>query len=493
MLTANEWIGQPVKLLPWEKLVLLGLLEVDEDNRRTCQWAYISVAKKQGKTQLAAWLALWALIGSAEPAPVVLCAAASDDQADLVFGAVKTCVEMSPTLSRLIPKSHRFESELQVPSIPGSRLIRVPAGGGKLDGVSAHCIIVDELHEWLERRARKTWNVLAGSIIARRAPMIVQITTAGVINSDADGGPSVAEEQYEDACRVVETHRAHDPNTFVFIAEPDPDADHEKPETWAEACPSLGVTVQPQFLEQQLRKRPESEFRRYFCNQWVESSEIWEAAQFWPDCYSPLDLDPGLPLQVGIDIGLRHDSSAVVCAQHQPDNDRVVVRSKIWGNPYPVRDGRHSAWALNLEEVKDYLRGLADGFPSPAAEIDGDLMPGPAFFYDPKFFEESAHDLRGDQMAMIEYAQSDKLMVPASQRFFQLVKTGRVAHNGDPELYRHIRSVKPDVRVNGGWRISKPKGSRKKIDGAIAAAIACYRAVQPTVADQSPTPMFFAT
>jgi phage terminase large subunit-like protein len=76
---------------------------------------------------------------------------------------------------------------------------------------------------------------------------------------------------------------------------------------------------------------------------------------------------------------------------------------------------------------------------------------------------------------MIEFPQSDVRMIPASQAFFEAIMKGKVAHDGDPLLKRHVEQVTADQKPRG-WRMSKPAGSTRKIDAAIAAAIACYGA-----------------
>ena len=76
---------------------------------------------------------------------------------------------------------------------------------------------------------------------------------------------------------------------------------------------------------------------------------------------------------------------------------------------------------------------------------------------------------------MVEYPQHDSRMIPASQNLYQMVAEGRIAHDGDPTLKRHVENAVADQKPRG-WRLTKPKGSRKKIDAAIALAIAAHRA-----------------
>ncbi len=76
---------------------------------------------------------------------------------------------------------------------------------------------------------------------------------------------------------------------------------------------------------------------------------------------------------------------------------------------------------------------------------------------------------------MVEWPQDDSKMVPAAQTFFELAKKGVLAHDGDAAFARQIANVMP-IEKPKGWRISKPKGSRRHIDAAVAAAVAAYHA-----------------
>jgi hypothetical protein len=52
----GRWIGQPARLLDWEWEVLAGLFRVDDALLRLTRWAYVSVGKKNGKSELGGWL-----------------------------------------------------------------------------------------------------------------------------------------------------------------------------------------------------------------------------------------------------------------------------------------------------------------------------------------------------------------------------------------------------------------------------------------------------
>lgn len=460
----GEWIGKPLRLEGWQKRLLLALFEVGDDELRRYRWALIGEPKKTGKTTLAAALALYFLIADDEPSPLVVCAAASDEQADLVFGAAKTMCRLSPTLSQL---TEPYDREILVPSRPGARLRRVSAVAGTNDGLNIHAAILDELHEWQGTKGENVWNVLTNGTGARRQPMVLQITTAGY---DLE---TVCGRQYEYGKRV-RSGEVDDPRYFFHWDEAPTGCDHRDPAMWRTANPNLGITVHEPFFHDQLTKKTESVFRRYFLNQWVAAAELWLPFGAWDACRATeLDLDPSRPTWVAVDVALRNDSTAVTAAQR--DGERTIVRSRIWENPYPDGHALRESWEHNIFEVERYLVELRERFPVATCEIDGELRPGPEFSYDPAYFHRSAAVLAGDGLAMVEFPQSDQRMIPASQTLYQLVVEGKLAHDGDPALARHVAAAVADQKPRG-WRLTKPKGSRRKIDAAIATAIAAFRA-----------------
>lgn len=485
----GRWIGRQVELLPWEVRLLQELFIIDPLTlRRRFRWALVGLPKKNGKTELAAMLGLYMVSGDREPAPLVVCAAASDEQADLVFGAATTMVEYSgPLKDIMVPEAQRITE----PGNPRARMQRVAAAAGTNDGKHIHCVICDELHEWAPGKHERVWNVLTNGLGAREQPMVIQITTAG---SDEE---TVCYRQYDLLCEVRDGTK-EDPTFYgVWFEAPELDpATGEKLNYTTERAvalsnPSFGATVFWPFFEDQLSKKTEAVYRRYFLNQWTEADEIWEGAQEWDHCVGAPKLEEWLPLCVGIDIGLKHDAAAVVCAQWDEAVGAVHVTQRIWENPYGPNHPKHKQWRLSLDEVETHLRELFAAFPESAREDEEDYpMPGPAFFYDPMFFERSAQALRREGLNLLDYPQTDVRMVEASQRLFEVLKRRQLVHDGDPVMRRHIRSaaVKEAPR---GWRIARPKGGRKPTDGAIAGAIAVVEATRDAELEYDAPPSLF--
>lgn len=466
---------------------------------RRIRWALVGIAKKNGKTELAAALALFFAFGPSgpddepEPDALVVCAAGSDDQADLVFGAAKTMAQQSPTLSRVL---ETFESEIICPTLIGSKVIRVAAAAKRqssnLDGKNIYVVICDELHCWEGPGARTMWEVLTNGGVTRRQPLVFQITTAGF---DQD---TVCFEQYEYGKAVV-AGDVTDPSYLFFWIEPPDGADHRDPAVIEAANPSFGLISQVAFYLDQLSKKTEAVFRRYFLNQWTESEESWLGQGTWErlGIGAAFAFDPDADVYTGTDSATKHDSTAHVRAQwHDCDptcpgwseqdalataGDAAVrrklrLKAHIWARPFDARTMRPvDGWKLPIVEVENELRVYHRQHRLRACG------------YDPALFERSAQQLETEGLPMEEVPQSDARMVPASMALFQMIVDGLIEHDSDPQFEAHMKAA---VAVqsrggNGGWRLSKGK-TKRKMDAAIAAAIAVHIATTTVPAASKP-------
>ena len=473
VLGSGSWSGKPFTLLDWQKRMLLEMYEVkhheiSDSYRRTKRWAYVQVPKKNGKTEMIAALGLYHLV--AEPdvnSPNIVCAAASEDQADLVFGAAARMADWS-SVSSSVTQMRRL---LKAPSTMGE-FHRLAAVGGSNDGKNISTTLIDELHEWTAPKSRAIFDVITQGGGARPEYYNIMITTPG-----HDMG-SICFEFYEHSKNVIDGS-APDPTLYSCIFEAPEDSDYTDPHTWWLANPSYGMIQQEDFYQDMLTKKSEAVYRRYFCGQWTDAEEVWEAAGLWDDLEGSPVLYDDRKTYVGIDIGRRHDSTAIVIAQYDYDKKKVQYVSKLWTNPYRRGSSGYSSWTMDVAEVEDYLRDLYNAFPEATAlhEDEEDYrVPGPAFLYDPHFFSRSSETLAADGLNMLEVPQSATRMVPASQRLFEVIKTGELEHDGHPTMRKHIRSVVPKMSERG-WRIAK-QDSTKAIDGAIAGAMAVYFATE---------------
>lgn len=478
VLTDSDYAGQPFELMPWQRRLLYEAFEVVEGVGRDGSprwirkhtWVLLGIPKKNGKTELVGGLGVFFLVGDDEPAPNVIGAAASEEQAGLMFTSSRRMSEWSPTLRQLAEVT---EKKITVPGKRGAQLVKVAAAAGTNDGKNIYVTLIDELHEWITKKHNGVFTVLTQGGGARVEPLNWMITTAG---SEED---SQCFAFYEHGVGV-RSGEIEDPKFYFCWFEAPEELDFRSYEARKAANPSFGLILKDDFYEDMLTKRSEAEYRRYFLNQWTEHEDIWEAATLWDGLAGRPELVDWRPTFVGVDIGRKNDSTAVVWVQWDDDAEMLQVAQRLWVNPYPPNDSRRGSWKLNVSEVENHLRELRERFPVatlPGEDTDDELVPGPAFMFDPHFFSRSADDLEDEGLNMIEFPQTDTRMVPASQRLFELIKSGRLVHDGNPAARRQIRSVVAKEKERG-WRISKPAGSRKHVDFAIALAECAWPATE---------------
>ena len=163
----GQWAGQPFILQPWERDVIREIFGWKRpDGTRKYRRAYIEIARKNGKSTLAAAIACILLFLDDEPGAEVYGAAADKDQAAIVFDLAKQMVEASPELSR---RAEPYKRSIVVPS--SASVYRVLSADVKTKhGLNAHGVIFDELHA---QPNRDLWDVLTTATGARRNPLVV--------------------------------------------------------------------------------------------------------------------------------------------------------------------------------------------------------------------------------------------------------------------------------------------------------------------------------
>jgi phage terminase large subunit-like protein len=208
---------------------------------------------------------------------------------------------------------------------------------------------------------------------------------------------------------------------------------------------------------------PEDAFRAFRLNQWVDlvGTESWlgpNALAIWKALADPgYQWDDRATTYAGVDVSLRHDTTAVVAVQQRPDG-RWHARSWIFRAP----EGR----PVDQGEVRHCIRQI------PALA---------ACAYDPRFFEGSAQELAEEGVPMIEVPQTAHRMVPAIGNLYRLITGGGLSHDGAPDFAAQVTTAVARHSDNG-MTLSKLK-SDLKIDAAIALALAV------SMADTAPLPV----
>lgn len=289
--------------------------------------------------------------------------------------------------------------------------------------------------------------------------MVVAITTAG---HDMD---TICGRLYEYGKRVI-AGDVDDERFGFFWWEAPEGCGLDDRDAWVAANPNLveGL-LDPEDMEVSVRQTAEMSFRRFRLNQWTRAQDSWLPAGALDACVSDLELDVELPVFVGVDMALKHDSIGIVAVQKQ--GDLLVTGAHII---HP--DSQN----VDVAAVEAYLRELHMTYQ--LREVA----------FDPAYFQRSAEILHDDGLPMVEFPQSANRMVPACGQAYELIVSRRVRHDGSPTFTDQVLSAAQRMTDNG-WRLSKGK-SRRKIDACIALVMALDRATQRP--PEQAVPMFFS-
>ena len=153
--TDGVWYKKPFELLNWQEQIIRDVFGILKPNGyRQFNTAYIEIPKKQGKSELAAAVALLLTCGDFEEGAQVYGCAADRNQAKIVFNVAKKMVELNKTLKKAVKIS---ESKNRI-EYKNSFYQVLSAEAYSKHGFNIHGVVFDELHAQPNRKLYK--NIL---------------------------------------------------------------------------------------------------------------------------------------------------------------------------------------------------------------------------------------------------------------------------------------------------------------------------------------------
>ncbi len=435
--------GKPIKLAEFQKDWITEILQPG------IRQAVLQAPRGQGKSTLLAAIALWATFDrNATGQPIVPIMATTVGQAArAVYDVACKMVAAEPELDNRALVYTAISSAKIVVGYNDGECFPVANDVDGLQGLDPTCAIVDEIG--FQPLASWQAMVLAGG--KRERSLVVGIGTPGV-----DRSKSALWHLRE----IFREGRSPDGFSFTELSAPD-DCDYRDEANWLIANPAIVEGyLSIDALRTDVAMSPESDFRMFRLGQWVEGVDCWlgvDGAKVWRALKSNYKLKPGADTWVGVDIGLKHDTTAVVVGQRRPDGV-LHTTAKIW---QPTEDQ-----VIDVSAVMAYLRQLDLGY---------NLI---EIAYDPRHFELPATALADEGLPMVEFPQSPERMVPACGSLYEAIMRLEISHNGTADYERHILNAIATYTDSTGFRLSK-KNSRGKIDAAIALALCHDRAQHP--------------
>ncbi|MBM3769520.1 MAG: terminase large subunit, partial [Acidobacteria bacterium] len=260
----GEYAGKPFQLLPFQHEIICGLYDpIDNTGARLIRAGLVFLPRKNGKTSIAAAIAVYETFEGGAGAQVVI-AANSRDQASLLFDVAASMVEQCPELAAraVISRAKKRITDKRT----RSTLRVISAEASTAHGLDCTCWIYDELHE---APNRELYDALATSGGARRNSLGLCISTAG------HDKQSVLGELYDHA-KAAAADASLDPGFYSYIAEADAEADWSDEATWRQANPALGAFRNLDEIRQLAARAKQvpsqvDAFRRLYLNQWTQA------------------------------------------------------------------------------------------------------------------------------------------------------------------------------------------------------------------------------
>jgi phage terminase large subunit-like protein len=327
----GQWAGKSFALLPWQWDDVIAPLFgwKRKDGTRRYRKAHIEVPKKAGKSTMASGISLYMLVADREPGAEVYCAACDRAQASIVFNEARNMAKANPDLARRFDIVDSRKEIHYGTSVYKALSADVPTK----EGLNIHGLIVDELHA---QENRELWDTLVYGGAARRQPLNVVITTAGVYDP-----ASIGWEQHEYARQVLDG-TIDDDAFFAYTRGAAKEDDWQDPKVWEAANPSWGVTINPEDFaaearEAQQNPAKENNFRRYRLNQWVQQVTRWIPLHVWDEnwtaAHPPITEDAlrGRPCYGGLDLAAVSDMTAWLMVFPCDEDDQAIdVLLRCW-------------------------------------------------------------------------------------------------------------------------------------------------------------------
>lgn len=457
-------VGKPIKLAPFQKRFIRAIY----DNKRGTHTAYLSIARKNGKTALIAGIMLAHLVGpEAKQNSQIISGARSREQAGQVYNYASKMVMLSPELRSIVRTIPSSKVLMGLPLNVEYRALS--AEGSTAHGLSPILAILDEVGQ--VRGAQDDFiDAITTAQGAHESPLLIAISTQAANDADLF------------SIWLDDAEQSQDPRIVSHVYSAGKDADLLDKKAWKAANPALGLFRSLDDLAEQAKKAArmpsaENTFRNLSLNQRVSTVAPFISADVWKSCGGKV-LDFGsAPVWCGLDLSARTDLTALVVIGKiagvwhiqphfwTPENG-LSDRAKRDRAPYDV-------WAR-----QGYLHttpGSTVDYEYVAQDI-GAILSGlnvQNIAYDRWRISllQKEFDTLGITLPLVEHGQGFKDMSPALDTLEAELLNGRIAHGGHPVLTMCAANAVVNKDAAGNRKLDKHKATGR-IDGMVAMAMA---------------------
>jgi phage terminase large subunit-like protein len=493
----------PMRLMPWQHAVIYITYGWKRSGgTRRFRRTYLEIAKKNGKTALAAALALYHLIADGELSARVFIAATTQKQAGTCFKEAAAMRGRNAELRAAIKQSGN-EPIIALYTDDLSRLSTMTKEGSSEDGAVVSCAILDELHRW--KLGSSIYPVLRYGGRTRKQPLMIETTTAG---ASADG-TSLCWGEREYGTKILDEFMQDD-EFAPWIFSMDPKDNWKDPENWVKSNPSLGYIIQEadllkEFAEAEGKPSALGDFKQFSLNIWSQESadpaieiEKWDAcgrgeAANHPDPkwlrQESLEELKGRLCFAGVDLAPKLDTSALVLLfPPLTTNEKWRVIEWFWCPEESVADRTkrdrvpYDMWGdggfitLTPGNLTD-VRFIADQITEISKRYDLREVA-----YDDAWSQELIRMLGEsgfDMNKFVPFPQTPVRMNAPCQELVRKVLRCEFAHDRNPVMRWQMANLRWNLQKTTGFVKPARDRKREKIDGCASLIMALARATDP--------------
>lgn len=459
----GDFANKNFLLEPFQKFVYAHVygIKKKKDGKRVTRTVILSMSRKSGKSSLVSAMAINALLE--EDCAQCIVAANSASQAGILFKMAQKY------LKSIDPKGKHFRQyrDKILFDKTSSEIKVVAADASRLDGLDCSFFVQDET---AAAPSSEVWDVLEQSAGSRAQPLAISCTTRGF-------NLSGFYKELEDSAIEVLKGVKEDDSLFTLIYTLDEGDDYEDPAVWKKCQPNLGVSVFPEFVEQQITKGKNTPTQQYSImtkvfNCWQSSSENWIQMDYIWKSMEKVDITQYQNEFCYVSFDLASVNDLTCLGWMLPYGDKFYMKFKYYlpqdsikGNP---NEERLKRWAkegyLTLTEgnVTDYDYVIKD--------IDSiqSITPIMKISYDQWNSQSIAIELTGKGMPLEPYSQSLQSMNLPTKTLENMILSGKVIIDKNPVTAWCFENAKTKYDSLDNVRIIK-NSYTQKIDGAITA------------------------
>ena len=466
--TKGQWAGLRFKLEPWQQFIIWNIFGWKmADGTRRFRYAYVEIARKNGKTALSAGIGLNMLFADGESRPEVYSAATVKDQARICFSDAVEIVKATDLKNYLTPYRNSIVYELK-----GGMMKPLSSDYGTHDGLNPSCGIIDEFHA---HKDSGMFDVIKSAFGARKQPLMFIITTAGFNKAGACYA-------YRDNVIKILRGINEDDTLFGIIYTMDANEEWDNPQMWIKSNPNLGVSLFPNYLEDQVndaKNRPEAvrNVMTKNVNLWVDAEKTWILDDAWMKCVGTTEIEDlrGCECWGGLDLSNVSDITAFVLIFHE--NDKFQLLPFFW---IPEEKMLEKIRKENINYdlwVKAGFVKVTSGNVLDYEFVKADILQIVEIYdlqssaYDRWNSSQTIIDLQNEGMECNPFGQGYGSMSAPSKEFEKLVLSEKIEHFGNPVLRWMLSSTLIKTDPAGNIKPDKEK-SVQKIDGIVASIMA---------------------